>query len=501
MKRRTFLRSTLAAAAVTAVPQRQGLAALYQAVQQVPPDVDAVTGTGRDLTLRGRDIAGLAGRLHGRLLLAGHEGYDQARRILNPSFDKHPALIVQPTGPADVRSAVEFAREHTLLLAVKCGGHSFSGISTCDRGMMIDLSSFRGVRVDPAARKAWVAGGSLLAHVDHEAMSHGLVTPLGTVSHTGVGGLTTGGGFGRVARRFGLASDNLIAVDVVTADGAFVRASAEENEDLFWGVRGGGGNFGIVTAFEFRLHPMRRQVVGGNIMFPLARARDVLNVYAEYASEAPDELYLDLILMSPPGGEPGVAGFSLCYSGPPNGAERALDPIRGLGTPVADDVKAVDYVALQRSGDVTDPRAMGVYIKGGFIPEVTPGLVDALVDGFEGDPRRMTNVFFQHGRGAIGRLPSDATSFSHRYALANMGIVVGWPHGQDPSEHVEWIRSFHASVERFTGGFYTNDMPPGTTPDQVNANYRGNYPRLVQIKNKYDPTNLFRLNANIEPTV
>jgi len=453
------------------------------------------------VTLRGRDIGELAGRLHGRLLLAGDEGYDAARHILNPSFDKHPALIVQPTGTADVRSAVDFAREHSLLLAVKCGGHSFSGISTCDKGMMIDLSSFRGVRVDPAARRAWVAGGSRQGLVDHEAMSRGLVVPMGTVSHTGVGGLTTGGGFGRVARRFGLASDNLTAVDVVTADGNLVRATAEENPDLFWGVRGGGGNFGVVTSFEFRLHPMQRQVLGGDIVFPIARARDVLNVYAEYAAVAPDELYLDVVMVLPAGGQPGVALFSICYSGPANAAERALAPIRRLGTPLADGVKAIDYVAMQRSGDVSDPRAMGTYLKGGFISELAPGLVDALADGLEGDPRRTTVVFFQHGKGAIGRLPADATAFSHRYALANMGLVVEWAHGQDPSEHIAWIRGFHANVERYIGGFYTNDMAPDITTAQVNVNYRQNYPRLVRIKNQYDPTNLFRLNANILPSV
>jgi FAD/FMN-containing dehydrogenase len=213
----------------------------------------------------------MAARLRGRVLLANDEGYDEARRILNPTFDKRPALIVQPTGTADVRTAVEFAREHSLLLAVKCGGHSLSGQSTCDRGMQIDLSAFRGVRVDPAARLAWVAGGTLLGQVDHETAAHELVTPLGTVSHTGVGGLTLGGGFGRVARRFGLAIDNLMGVEVVTADARILRANANENSDLYWGVRGGGGNFGIVTSFEFRLHPMQRQVVGGRIAFPLAR--------------------------------------------------------------------------------------------------------------------------------------------------------------------------------------------------------------------------------------
>jgi hypothetical protein len=259
MKRRTFLRSSLAAAAAATVTLPR------------PRDVNAVTGDGAEITLRGSEIADLSGRLKGRLLLSGDEGYDAARRILNPSFDKHPALVAQVTGVADIRTAVDFARDHELLVAVKCGGHSASGKSTCDGGMQIDLSPFRGTRIDPDARKAWVTGGSLLGQLDHEAMAFGLVTPMGTVSHTGVGGLVTGGGFGRLARRFGLAVDNLTSVHVVTADGQFHRANAEENSDLFWGVRGGGGNFGIVTDFEFDLHPMQREVVGGAIVFPIVR--------------------------------------------------------------------------------------------------------------------------------------------------------------------------------------------------------------------------------------
>ncbi|MEJ2336891.1 MAG: FAD-dependent oxidoreductase [Gemmatimonadales bacterium] len=228
MKRRTFVRSSLTAAVAASLSTRRSLAALYQEAPQAPPDVDAITGAGGEVTLKGTDIAELAARMRGRVLLAGDAGYDEARHILNPSFDKYPALIAQPTGTADVRAAVDFARDHdNLLLAVKCGGHSASGKSTCDGGMQIDLVAFRDVRVDPIARRARVTGGSLLGQLDHESMAYDLVVPMGTVSHTGVGGLVTGGGFGRVARRFGLSVDSLTAVDVVTADGQFVRASAE----------------------------------------------------------------------------------------------------------------------------------------------------------------------------------------------------------------------------------------------------------------------------------
>ena len=272
MKRRTFVRSSIAAAIATTIPAKRLLGARYNPFQQVPPDVDAITGGGSEITLKGADVADLAARMKGRLLLGGDEGYDDARLILNPSFDRNPTLIAQVTGTADIRSAVDFARENDRLVAVKCGGHSASGKSTCDKGMMIDLSPFRNTRIDPKARRAQVTGGSLLGQLDHEAMSHGLVTTMGTVSHTGVGGLVTGGGFGRLGRRFGLAIDNLRSVDVVAADGQLHHTSPDENQDLFWGVRGGGGNFGVVTSFEFELHPMQRTVVFGRILFPISLA-------------------------------------------------------------------------------------------------------------------------------------------------------------------------------------------------------------------------------------
>ncbi len=293
MKRRTFIRSGLGAAAAASLPFPERLEAafadaVFRPAPAVPADLRAITGDGREITLASEAVADLAARLRGRVLVAGDDGYDGARRILNPSFDKRPALIAQVTGAADVRTAVDFARENEgLLLAVKCGGHSYSGKSTYDMGMMIDLSPFRNVRVDPVAQRARVTGGSLLGQVDHEAMAYDLVTPMGTVSHTGVGGLVTGGGFGRLARRFGLSVDTLLSVDVVTADGDFLRASAEENPDLFWGVRGGGGNFGIVTSFEFGLHPMQRQVLFGQIMYPISMVRDVLTLYGEYGPQAP----------------------------------------------------------------------------------------------------------------------------------------------------------------------------------------------------------------------
>jgi FAD/FMN-containing dehydrogenase len=498
MKRRDFVQSSLWAAAALGIPEFRAVHATARPGSVA--DVAAVTGDGREITLRGKDIQDLAARLHGQLLLAGDTGYDDARHILNPSFDKHPALVVQPVDVPDIQAAVNFARANSLLVAVKCGGHSHSGQSTCDKGMQIDLSTFRSVRIDAQARRAWATGGSLLGQIDKVTAPHELVTPLGTVSHTGVGGLTLGGGFGRIARKFGMAIDNVQSVDIVTADGKLVHASGSENSELYWGARGGSGNFGVVTQFEFKLHPMKREVVAGQVVFPIERGREVLTMWSEYAPVAPDELYFDPFFMLPPGNAPGTAAVQLCYCGPQADAEKALAPIRKLGTPLKDTIKTLEYVAVQRSGDSTDARAIATYLKGGFIGKMPGELVNALVDGFRGDPRRATMLFFQHCGGAASRVPDSATAFAHRYALANMMTMSAWPIGdKDPAPHVEATRAYWKTLEPFTRGFYVNDMPREVTAKDINENYRGNYQRLVALKTKYDPTNLFRLNANVTP--
>lgn len=497
MDRRRFLQSSLAASMSAALPASQAFAAL-QALTQVSGDVRAVTGDRTEISLEQAAVQELADSLHGNLLLPGNEGYDVARRVLNASIDKHPALIVQPSVAADIQNAVAFAKERDMLLAVKCGGHSYAGKSTCNDGMQIDLSTYRHCRVDPGARTAYVAGGSLLGELDHEAMAHGLVTTAGTVSHTGVGGLTLGGGFGRLARRFGLALDNLKAVDIVTADGRLLHASADENPDLFWGVRGGGGNFGVVTSFEFHLHPMQRTVVGGEMIWPLEQARDVLRFYADYAMNAPDELYCDAYMQATMTGEGNGVGMHVCYSGPESEAEKVLAPIKKLGDPMLNTVAAVDYVAIQKSWDNTDPRNTGEYLKSGFINEFPQAVADALIDGFEPDPGRNTTVFFQHSGGAIGRVPVEATAFAHRKSQANMFAVVSWPLDSDRAPHVDYVRSYWKDVEAATDGYYTNEVA-NEPQAQVNKNYQENFPRLLEVKKKYDPDNLFRLNANIAP--
>ncbi|MGH8130090.1 MAG: FAD-binding oxidoreductase [Steroidobacteraceae bacterium] len=497
MNRRHFFHSSLAVAVAYALPYSR-LFALDEAASQAASGIPAVTLGGKPTVIEQAAIKELKASLRGPLLLAGDPGYDKARRVLNESFDKHPALVVQPTGVADIRNAINFARERELLLAVKCGGHSPGGKSTCDKGMQIDLSRFRGVRVDAAARRAYVDGGSLLGDLDHETMALGLVTTAGTVSHTGVGGLTLGGGFGRVARRFGLALDNVRAVDIVTADGNLLHASPDANPDLYWGVRGGGGNFGVVTNFDFQLHPMQREVIAGSVAFPIERARELLGFYGEYSGSAPDELYVDAIMSAPMGDKPGMFVLAPVWSGPAGEADRVLAPLKKLGAPLRDTIKAWDYVAVQRSMDASDPRSEGTYLKSGFLDRFPADLPAAIVDSFQADPKRNTVLFFQHSGGAIGRVATDATAFPHRRSTHNMLSIVSWKLQDDAAPHMDYLRKYWAGLERFTNGYYTNE-----TADEaqgiVDDNYQGNLGRLREIKKKFDPINLFRLNANVQP--
>ncbi|MCC6162221.1 MAG: FAD-binding oxidoreductase [Acidobacteria bacterium] len=496
MHRRAFLQSAAAVAGFVPLAPRLAFSRAYQAAPATMADLDAVRGDGRAVTLPAAAIKDLAASLRGPTLLSSSPGYEAARRVLNPAIDRRPALIVRPTGTADVRTAVSFAAAHGLLVAVKCGGHSFSGLSTCDKGMMIDLSGMRGVRVDTRTRRAYVEGGSLLGLVDHEAAADGMVTPLGTVSHTGVGGLTTGGGFGRLARRYGLAVDNVVGVDVVCADGSVRHADKDENADLYWGVRGGGGNFGVVTSFEFQLHPFGGTVTAGDLVFPIAKAREVLRFYAEFSARASDEVYVDFVMAQPPGGKDGIALLHVCYCG--DNADRDLAPLRTLGTPIADTIKAQRYVDVQRSGDDTDVRGMGEYMKSGFTTGISEQLISGIIDGFEGHPVRSTAVFTQHAGGAIGRQPVGAAAFPHRHAQHALMAAVSWKVGDDGAPHMGWARKYWGAIEPLTSGFYINEVNDETRA-VLNANYRENFPRMVAVKKQYDPDNLFRLNANVLP--
>ena len=499
MNRRKFVGTSIAAAVTVAFHRELALAALTEG-SVLNADIKAITGDGREVLLAQSAVQDLADSLRGGVALPGSEAYESARQLLNPRVNRYPALVVQPVVPTDISRAIQFAGQENLVIAVKCGGHSFRGDSTCDGGLQIDLSRLRGVRVDPQRRTAWVAGGSLLGDLDAEAMAQGLVTTAGSVSHTGVGGLTLGGGMGRLGRRFGLSSDNLIAVEIVTADGELRRASPDENPELFWAVRGGGGNFGVVTGFEFQLHPMDREVVSGSYGFPFEQARQVFEFAGEFAAKAPDELQVVPFIGAFPGNDP-ICNLSIVYSGPLDQAGALLAPIEKAGKVVRNTVKSWDYVALQKSGDETDIRANSAYIRCGFVNQATPDLVRDMIETFQPHPGRATWMALGHMGGAIGRVPYGETAFTNRAAGHDMLSFVGWPvSAGDGADHVNYVNAQWKVLEPYVHGFYVNDIA-NETQAQVDANYGANLPRLVQVKNAYDPANLFRQNANIRPTV
>ena len=499
MDRRRFIRSSLSAAVAASLPVSNTLAQmLVHSPTQVPADIDALTGDGAEVTLAKAAVQELSDSLKGKLLLPGSTAYDEARTLLSARYDKHPALVVQPTGAADVRNAVGFARDNSLLLAVKCGGHAGSGTSSCDKGLQIDLSRMRHARVDRAAKTARVAGGSLLGELDHEAMAHGLVTTAGSVSHTGVGGLTLGGGFGRLQRRFGLTIDNVLEIDIVTPDGKLRRVGPQNEPDLFWALRGGGGNFGVATSFLFQLHEMQRDVVTGFFAYPLSEAKQILSFYAEYSENIPDELSIGAGVGGRLDQEPGVAMYFV-WSGDPAEAEKHIAPLRKAGTIVAENVQKMDYVAVQRSGDIEDTRTFSGHMKSGFLNSITQELIDGLIDNFEAHPDRSTRFGFGRMGGAIGRVASSDTAFSQRDAGFNLLSFVSWKTEADGADHIKYINSHWSNAKPFTTGFYVNDYFD-EPQEEINRTYRDNLPRLLQIKKQYDPTNLFRLNANIQPT-
>lgn len=500
MHRRHFLRGSLSAAVAAGLPAAANATTLFNALTTVTSDIVGMNYDGDEVSLEAASLDELKDALRGNLFLPGSEGYDIARKVLNPSIDKFPALVVQPSGAADVAAAVTYANERGLKLAVKCGGHSASGKSTCDGGLQIDLSRIRGARVDRAAKRAYVGGGSLLGDLDHEAMAQGLVTTAGTVSHTGVGGLSLGGGFGRLARKYGLALDNIKSIEIVTADGQIRHADAWENPDLYWGARGGGGNFGVVTNFEFSLHEMDRTVIAGDVVFPLARAKEIMRFYADYSRNAPDELSMDFVMASRPGGEPGVLLIHTVWSGDHRAAEAALAPLNKLSNPIANSIGPKDYVALQQAWDNSDPRHGGDYIKSGFVDGIDDRQIDAIVDGYEPHPERATNFFFQQSGGAINRVAMSDTAFPNRNAVNAPSVIVSWGKDADPAPHIDYIRRYWSTIEPFTDGFYTNSGDYETQA-AINRNYSDNYARLVAIKDRFDPGNLFRLNANIPPSV
>ena len=500
ISKRDFVRCAIATAGAWLPAHRLWAAAADAGA--APADIVVRTLSGRSASLRGADIRDFHASLRGQLLLPASEGYDAARKLWNAAIDHHPALIARCTGAADVIRAVQFARTHELLTAVRGGGHSISGQSGCDGGLMIDLSPMKGIRVDAEHRTAQAQPGVLLGELDQETQAFGLATTLGTAAETGIAGLTLGGGVGRLARKFGLSCDNLRSVDIVTAAGKLLQASEDENADLFWGVRGGGGNFGIVTNFEYRLHPVGPLVLAGSRAYPLSQASTVLAAVAEISEQAPDELYLSFALGPRPNG--GWCAFEAVYCGNPGDGERLLAPLAKLGKPVLDSVTTKTYLEAQGIGiDDTGGYVPGrsYYLKSGFIGTVSTAVIKEVMDcAGPAAPPILDTLGFVHLGGAIARVEPTATAYWNRGASHDLALVASWEGRAQNDQNVKTARTVWAQLEPFTRGYYINT----DTPDderRLRATFGDNYPRLVQLKNKYDPTNLFRLNANIRPTV
>jgi len=441
----------------------------------------------------------------GEIVLPGDDGYDAARIVWNAAVDRHPAVVVRPTGVDDVAAAVRFAREHDLVIAVRGGGHSVGGFSTCDDGMVLDLSAMRGVRVDPDGRTARVNGGSLLGDLDREAQGFGLACPVGVVSHTGVGGLTLGGGMGRLQRKHGFTIDNLLAVDVLTADGRLVHASEDENADLFWGMRGAGPNFGVVTSFEFRLHPIGPQMVQGWAAHPIDRAHELATMFRDFSRSAPDEVFCSfaLAIAGPEDPWPDLAGRPVvvlggAHCGPAEAAERDLRPLRD-GQPLQDSIEPKTYLAMQGAGDETFAWGKRFYMKGGFLDDLSDGFLDVALDHMSRAPGEVNIGLWAQG-GAIARVPDEATAFTGRSAAFWLGVESVWEDPSRDDEFMAWCREAWEELRPFTtAGTYVNDLVEASEELARAAYGDAKYERLVELKRAYDPDNVFRLNQNVKP--
>ena len=471
-------------------------------------DVGIRTLGGRDIVVPDDALDRLRKDLRGRLLTRGAVGYDEARAVWNAMIDRRPALIAQCADTNDVVEAVRFARESSLLTSVRGGGHNIAGNAVNDDGLVIDLSPMRSVIVDPVARTVRVGGGATLGDVDKATQEHGLATSLGVNSTTGVAGLTLGGGFGWLSRRFGLSSDNLRSAQVVTADGKLVRASADENPDLFWGLRGGGGNFGVVTSFEFALHSVGPTVLAGLIVHPLDDAKEVLRFFRSFAPETPDE-FSTLVVMrkAPPlpflpaewhGRE--VLVLAVCYSGDMADGERIFKPLRQFGQPIADVIGPQPFAAWQTILDPLLTPGMRNYWKSHDFLGLDDGLIDVLTDFARRIPDPNSEILFAQLGGAVNRLTNSDSAYGRRDAQYLMNVHGRWADRSGDEKGIGWARElFNAAAPYSTGSVYVNFLS-SDDESRVRAAYGSNYERLVALKNRYDPTNLFRVNQNIRPT-
>jgi FAD/FMN-containing dehydrogenase len=462
----------------------------------------------KNAPLEQRLVDSLAAGLRGPLLRAEDPGYDDARALWNAMIDRRPTLVARCLGVADVVHCVRFAREHGLPLSIKGGGHNIAGLAVCDGGLMLDMALMRGVWVDAAKRSAHAQAGCLLGDVDRETQLHGLAAVLGFVSTTGIAGLTLGGGFGYLTRRFGWTCDNVVAMDVVTAEGRIVRAAADENADLFWVLRGGGGNYGVVTSFEYALHPVGPAVTGGVIAWRADRARDVLEFYRAFSEQAPLELACVAALRrAPPAswlpqdvhGAPIVALF-VCDSGPLDDGATHVAAIKALGAPVGDVIQPRPYVSQQSLIDATQPKGRRYYWKSEYLPRLEPELLAGAIDHARNIRSAYSAILIFPLGGALNALPPDHSPMGNRDARWVLNIMASWDAAADDEANIEWARTAWRDLRRFsTGGTYVNFLTEDEGDERIRAAYGPNYQRLAELKAKWDPHNLFRINKNIAP--
>jgi FAD/FMN-containing dehydrogenase len=470
--------------------------------------IEFKTIDGKTASVSAEQIDALKSGLRGAFCLPGDAGYDEARTLWNAMIDKRPAAVVRAAGASDVIQTIRLAAQHGLLLSVRGGGHNIAGKAVCDGGLMLDLSRMTSVRINPKARTARVEPGARLADFDKEAQAFGLATPLGINSTTGVAGLTLGGGFGWTSRKFGLTIDNLLSADVVTAAGELVHASSEINPDLFWAIRGGGGNFGVVTSFEFKLHPLGPQVLAGLIVHPFANAKQVLKEYRALVAKAPDELCCWVVLRKAPplpflpqdvhGKE--IIVLALCCAGDIASGEKAAAPFRAIGKPIADVVGPSPFAGWQTALDPLLTPGERNYWKSHDFLELSDGYIDVILEATRTLPSPMCEIAVANLGGAISRVPASATAYPHRDVQFAMNVHTRWSSKADDDACIKWARALYDAAAPFaTGGVYVNFMPEDETQRVRAGAYGGNYERLAKIKAQYDPKNLFRMNQNVPP--
>jgi FAD/FMN-containing dehydrogenase len=458
-----------------------------------------ITADGASITLDDEKITEFRSTLRGDLIMGDHAAYDSARRVWNGNIDRRPALIARCAGVADAQRAVTFARTHSIRLSVRDGGHSAPGYGTNDGGLVIDLSPMKGIRVDPNARSVRAQGGVIWRELDHETQAFGLATTGGTVSNTGIVGLTLGGGLGWLMGKHGLSVDNLISADVVTADGQFRKASAVDHPDLFWALRGGGGNFGVVTSVEYRLHEVS-QVLGGLILYPLDQARDMLRFYRDFCVTLPDEAEAFAALLTAPQGMP-VGALLLGYNGPISEGEKVLAPARRFGKPIADLVGPMPYTARQMIiDDPNGTHGLHRYWRSAFTETLSDELIDLLVDGASDFISPLSAMVFFYMHGAAVRVSPTDTAFAARRTQWDFDLIGQWANAAESTGHIAWVKSLWGRLEpHLPGRAYVNHLSSDDRPEKVRVSFGENYDRLRLVKRVYDPTNLFRLNANIAP--